>query len=152
MKPETRIKKLCDKAGFDVVFRPNGHWQIKGPLLVNYYPNARTAYIAGTTEKLKNVTIDRAVELASECPDLYKKDKRKGNTRLLRERMFKKQKRCHWCGEPMNLVSPPTNPLDATIEHIVPLSKGGLDNSNNRTLAHKKCNQARGNEMTELTA
>lgn len=36
----------------------------------------------------------------------------------------------------------------ATIEHIVPLSKGGANSRENRRLACRKCNQERGNDTT----
>lgn len=36
--------------------------------------------------------------------------------------------------------------LLATIEHVIPISKGGRDHPNNIKMAHKRCNEKRGSE------
>jgi hypothetical protein len=57
--------------------------------------------------------------------------------------------RCHLCGERIvaNTCSP--NPRCPTIDHVVPKSKGGSDRLENLKLAHKECNQRRGNADLE---
>ena len=143
------IKSLAKKHGVEYKERGNGHIQLKGALLVNYYPQskAKTAYIAGTTEGKKNVTPKQAIQMCfTEPSGIKKKDKRKGNSRLKRQRMIDKGiKNCHWCGVEIDIDS-------STLEHIIPLDKGGLENANNRTLACEKCNNERGNKMIELEA
>ena len=47
---------------------------------------------------------------------------------------------CALCGKPI------TNMKDCTIDHIIPISKGGLTTIENCQLAHLKCNQARGSK------
>lgn len=47
--------------------------------------------------------------------------------------------KCYVCGEPI------TKESYATLEHILPVSKGGTDEIANLALSHEKCNQARGN-------
>lgn len=42
---------------------------------------------------------------------------------------------CGICGKPI------TNMKECTIDHIVPISKGGMTTMNNCQLAHFKCNQ-----------
>lgn len=49
---------------------------------------------------------------------------------------------CHVCGKPI------TKESYATLEHILPVSKGGTDDMGNLALSHEKCNQARGNDET----
>ena len=49
---------------------------------------------------------------------------------------------CHWCGKPMDFVDK-LNPLSATIEHLVPKSKGGTNEQSNLRLAHRRCNEDR---------
>jgi 5-methylcytosine-specific restriction endonuclease McrA len=70
----------------------------------------------------------------------------KPKTRSQRDR-FRKLKRaventggcwCHICGEKI-----PEN--EVTIDHVHPLSKGGLDSTANIRLAHEKCNRDRSN-------
>ncbi len=138
----------------------NNHIQITGgPLLVNYYPDAkkRSAYVAGTTQRKNNVTPEEAVEMALKPPVLrpnQRKDSRwlSGKTNAKRRIASSLRDRygdnCHWCKEPM--VFSGDGPLRATIEHVIPLDRGGLDNENNMRLAHKKCNNQRGNNMPEL--
>ncbi len=48
---------------------------------------------------------------------------------------------CAICGEPMMTMD------DITIDHLVPLSRGGLDVLDNLRLAHAKCNEKRGNSL-----
>lgn len=47
---------------------------------------------------------------------------------------------CALCGEQM-----PSN--DMTVDHIVPLSKGGADTITNMQLAHSRCNMAKGSTL-----
>ncbi len=137
-------------AGVELVARDHGHFQIVGPLLVNYYPfsTKRTAYVAGTTKGIQNVSPAAAVAMSKRQPDVVPpelKDKRSKNTRAMRKRMLHGRKtcKCHWCPTIIDLDT-------STVEHIVPLARGGLDNPNNRTLACGPCNLKRGNSMLEL--
>ena len=143
--PVQELARLCAEAGIELIERPNGHYQLKGKQLVNYYPNseAKKAYIAGTKAGVKHVTPAEAVAMTTQCVQLDKKDQRKKSYRNERAMLFERQKNCHWCGCVLTIET-------ATLEHIYPLSKGGLDNANNYTLACKPCNNARGNEMPEL--
>ena len=49
---------------------------------------------------------------------------------------------CYVCGKPI------TKEGHATLEHILPVSKGGTDDMGNLALSHEKCNQVRGNDET----
>lgn len=141
------LKQMAKSKGVEYIEKPNGHIQLKGPLLVNYYPDSKSksAYVAGTKQAAKHVSPEDALGMCFEAPKLLalNPEKRSKNSRDKRRKMLKKIKFCHWCREPITLDT-------STIEHIVPLAKGGLDNANNRTLACEKCNQARGCDMPEL--
>lgn len=144
------LKKLQNEAlsrGVEYIEKPNGHIQLKGPLLVNYYPLSknRSAYVAGTTKKVTGVDYKAAVDMCFKAPVCNgKKDKRSGNSRQKRRALLKKGiKNCYWCKKPLTLDT-------STLEHKIPLARGGLDNANNRTLACKKCNEARADDMPEL--
>lgn len=123
----------------------HGHYQVLGKLLVNYYPTSkkRSAYIAGTTKALTNISVPDAFALSQSVPAGLEPTKRKQSYRKIKERMLKKSNVCHWCQCKLNSTT-------ATVDHFVPLSKGGLDHSNNRVLACEPCNQKRGNWMPEL--
>ena len=133
---------------------------IGGPLSpVNYYPDSkkRSAYVAGTTQRKNNVTPEEAVEMAFKPPVLrpeQRKDKRglsgtaNGRRRIVSRLRGEYGDNCHWCKEIMVFYG--DGPLRATIEHVIPLNRGGLDNENNMRLAHKHCNNKRGGDMPEL--
>lgn len=147
MTPIEQLLKMAAKdAGATLTDMGNGHFQIRGSMLVNYYPNARrkTAYVAGTTGGKHFVGPAEAVALAFQPPAMIgEKVKRKQQTSA-KHRLFKKQKRCHWCRMKMTLET-------ATVDHVVPLARGGLDNDNNRVLACSPCNRGRGHAMPEIT-
>lgn len=52
--------------------------------------------------------------------------------------------RCHLCGKRVNpsIVNP--DPRAPTIDHLIPIADGGLDELSNVALAHRSCNCARG--------
>lgn len=54
---------------------------------------------------------------------------------------------CAHCGDQVNLIH--DDPKQATIDHIVPLSRGGLDNIRNMQLLCNECNQAKGNQLEQ---
>lgn len=58
-----------------------------------------------------------------------------------RERQAKKRKRCPACGARFAK----SGPFVATVDHVVPLSKGGADDESNWQLLCRACNQAKGN-------
>lgn len=148
IKEVETIKRKAEELGLTFSDKGNGHFQIKGQLLVNYYPfsKTRSAYVAGTTQKAKHVTHAQAFKMANEAPTLQgRKDKRSSNSKKIRAGIWhKKTKQCHWCDKPLTVEN-------STIEHIIPLNRGGLDHSMNRTLACPECNHSRGDNMPELS-
>jgi len=134
------------RTGINIKDCGNNHFQILGKILVNYYPKSKckTAYISATNAGLKNISIKQAFELSQNVPSGLETTKRKSCYRKIRERMFNKTNKCYWCECKLTLNN-------STVDHVIPLSKGGLDHSNNRVLACEPCNKARGNWMPELT-
>ena len=55
-----------------------------------------------------------------------------------RKRTKKQNGMCHWCGNVM------TNP---TLDHVIPLSKGGEDHWENVVAACGRCNQKKANKL-----
>ena len=142
------ITKESERLGIPVEEKPNGHFVIKGSLTVNYYPfsKRRTAYIKSTTKGCNHVDVKKAFLMSMRQPEgINKKDKRKRKSyRKERERLHAKGiNNCHWCNDQLTIET-------STLEHIIPLDLGGLDNRNNYTLACADCNHGRGNEMKEL--
>lgn len=52
--------------------------------------------------------------------------------------------KCHLCGELVPDRPYAAHPLDPTMDHLLPVSRGGTDHPSNLRLAHNKCNTDRG--------
>lgn len=79
----------------------------------------------------------------------YKAQRLKALRRDWLHKRFKEQRGvCAICGIRMQpLGDVPVHPtMQATLDHIVPLSKGGMDHWENTQAAHRKCNQEKGNQ------
>lgn len=155
--PEILFEKLtaeCAEAGFKLTDHGNGHWQISGGnYLVNVYAIAKrpSIYIAGTKGKipLYSTAPNAIVQFARTGAIRVTKTERKKPKvyRAWKRKKFAKHPFCHWCKTGFEKVQ------DATLDHVIPLSKGGLDHPNNIVLAHEKCNGEKGNKMPhEITS
>lgn len=147
----TRILSLAESHRLTVKDRGNGHIQIAGPhLMVNYYPDSkkRSAYVAGTVGRVSNVTPERAVQMALEPPPRESlRMVRRNNYRAAKRTLFAKSELCHWCQKKLTMRIGAAN--QATLDHRIPLFRGGLDNANNWVLACEPCNHHRGHDMPE---
>lgn len=56
---------------------------------------------------------------------------------------------CHLCGSPIDPTVSRRDRLGASIDHLVPVSKGGADRAENVAAAHLTCNQRRNNRSLE---
>lgn len=56
---------------------------------------------------------------------------------------------CQLCNKKVNKDLKHPHPMSATIDHIIPLSKGGTHETKNVQLAHYLCNMKKGNRTTE---
>ena len=65
-----------------------------------------------------------------------------------RKRIFATQTVCALCGKPVDFSLKSPHPLSATIDHIIPLDKGGHPSDiDNLQLAHRCCNRAKSNKI-----
>ncbi|MDP2322523.1 MAG: HNH endonuclease domain-containing protein [Gammaproteobacteria bacterium] len=150
-----QLHKAAEKAGLSVEQMSPHHFRIIGGAFpVDYYPlsRRRTAYVDGTNHGKAHVTPEQAVNMAVKAPPILpyelrsdRKTRKKSRIRSL----FSRQNLCHWCRLPMQIENSEADDY-ATIEHVIPLARGGLDHSKNRVLAHAKCNHERGMDMPEL--
>lgn len=54
---------------------------------------------------------------------------------------------CMLCGRPLDRsIKDDRHPMCITFDHITPRSKGGADTLANQRLAHRECNELRGND------
>lgn len=65
-----------------------------------------------------------------------------------RKRIFATQTVCAICGKPVDFSLKSPHPLSATIDHIIPLDKGGHPSDiDNLQLAHRCCNRQKSNKL-----
>jgi len=59
---------------------------------------------------------------------------------------------CHLCGEEIDYAASHLEPLSFTIDHIIPIAKGGADDIDNLAAAHRKCNRDKGDGGSAIKA
>lgn len=146
MKAKLDIESLSqelEEQGLSLEKKSNHHYHITGgKFLINYYPSTQKIYVAGTTGATKVSSVEMMIRAANGDFAAAKKAKRKNKSnRALRGKMLKKNDLCCICGNPMTLD-------DSSLEHVIPLSKGGLNHPNNYALSHIACNLAKGSSLT----
>lgn len=121
------------------------HWQLTGGrFTVNYYPTTSRAYLNGYAKAVHAEPID-AIRYAESGVRPDRKAKRKTTYRGIKRRRLRSDARCYWCKCAIDESS-------ATIDHLVPLSRGGSNASDNLVLACKPCNQRRGASLPQRKA
>lgn len=122
------------------------HWQIHGgTLLVNYYETTGKIYVNGTTKAFVG-TLAEAIIAARKPPGVTVKradDLTKAMRKFLRETLLSTNPYCFKCGKKLNITS-------ATLDHIIPRSRGGSNGLDNLRLACQPCNEKRGNNVSDL--
>lgn len=128
----------------------NGHWQIRGgKYCVNFYPGSWSMYVNGTHKGLKHrITIQDVINAAHDPVS----DKSRGIAprrqnrfyRGAKKRLLKTDSHCYWCSKELDSST-------GTIDHMIPLSKGGTNGTDNLVLACKECNEKRKNYLPEST-
>lgn len=74
----------------------------------------------------------------------------RGAYEAARAKILKTQTICGICGKPVDLSLKYPHPLSPTIDHIIPVSKGGHPSDiSNLQLAHRCCNRAKSDKLIE---
>lgn len=138
------LKSKAESAGLVAVQCTAWHWQIRGGIaIVNYYPGKGTIYINGAECKSRERAhrADDLIQFAIEGPDYQRRTTRDPDgwdKKAAKQRLFHRSRCCCWCGTRFDSVKA------ATIEHIVPLARGGSNRDDNLRLSCEPCNKARG--------
>ncbi len=56
---------------------------------------------------------------------------------------------CILCGKPIDDTVPPRRPASRTIEHLIPISRGGKHDLDNLGFSHRACNTSKGSKTLE---
>lgn len=65
-----------------------------------------------------------------------------------RKRIFATQTICALCGKPVDFSLKAPHPMSATVDHIIPVSKGGHPSDiDNLQLAHRCCNRQKSDKL-----
>ena len=138
---------LCEEVGARPRRCAKFHFQAVGKLRVNYWPTSGYMHANGTVGG-QPANMRAAVEASMRppspvdgvaCRRLPKRWRRRTRAKLAELHGTA----CHWCGKELSKFR-------ATIEHLIPRSRGGSDQLDNLRLACRKCNQDRGAEMPEM--
>ena len=70
----------------------------------------------------------------------------RGNTKR-RKRLWNENPNCYWCGKLTSMTSKEGSHDFATVDHVVPRSKGGRNYYENTVLSCYDCNQKKGNRV-----
>jgi predicted nucleic acid-binding Zn ribbon protein len=73
-----------------------------------------------------------------------RKGARIGERYTLADVVARDGRRCHLCRKMVDVALPGTDRMGPTVDHLVPIADGGLDELANVRLAHRSCNCARG--------
>ncbi len=150
-----------ERAGLEAIDCGKGHWQIKGGHFnVNFYPSRGTIYVNGTHSDRrryqKKGSVRDAIKAATEIPDRRThrrhKVRRPGRERVwqIKKKLLEKQgPHCYWCkGFMQSVYKDQTNYM--TLDHVIPIDRGGSNGPDNLVLACLKCNNDRANDMPEM--
>jgi len=133
----------CEARGYEIKALPNSHYQINvGNALFNYYPRSKrkTLYINGTNQGINDCSVYDVIKIIEKKVDIKLPKTKKISNKVFKESLYKDTKVCFYCGLSLSFS-------DATVDHIMPLSKGGLNNRNNVCLCCYKCNSSKGSSV-----
>lgn len=146
------FKEECVKHGLEARDCGNGHWQAKGAFVVNYYPDtdSRSAYVNGMTKKHTGMTTADVIRLAVNGEGLGVDKKGKRRSREGKANPYTKERealgalqehRCLKCGTRFRAG------VKCTVDHIIPVSRGGSDQIDNLCLLCEPCNQEKADNI-----
>lgn len=141
---ENDMEELSLDHGLEFKKRSKYHYQLKGLFLLNIYPTTRAVYVQGSNGKTSYSSLEELAELANGDIELsgVEKGKRVSGGGRRRALWDSGERKCFVCGKEFK------NRNEATLEHRVPLSRGGSNRRDNLALSHNECNQSRGNSLS----
>ena len=134
-------------SGFTPCWCSDSHWQIRGGnFTVNYYPHKRggpSFYINGKASGTRRaVTLSDAIKAASGASvnGLVRRANRRSSYTKTKRKMLAANRSCYWCKAYLTHDT-------STVDHFIPLAKGGSNGMDNLVLACASCNHDRADSM-----
>ena len=145
-----KLQKLVVEQKLTLKKCGNNHYQIiGGKYLVNVYPftdRGPIAHISGTSKGV-SLTIEEMIQASFELPTISSTEREKlGSAKRILQKSFNK---CYWCKKSLSWIV--GQETQATIDHVIPLSKGGTNGHDNLVLSCLKCNKEKGSKLPEKT-
>lgn len=138
-----KFLEKCKAKGLQAFDFGNGHWQIRGGAqLVNWYPTSkkRSIYIDKTSGRI-SFSGTEALAIEAAIGNLGKeKTKRTQAKKKIKARLLRKDPRCFKCKRNLTFEI-------ATLDHIIPLAKGGTNKESNFQLACEPCNLSKADHL-----
>jgi len=147
-----QFAELAKEAGLQAVDCGHGHWRLLGGLVeINWWPfsKRRTIWANGSTGLTKfSGDAAQAIEAAkgkakTMAPGVSKTQRMNpGRSLRIRLKWWKRGWRtCRWCGARFSHFK------QMTLDHVVPLFRGGSNLEDNLTPACQECNLKRGHSL-----
>lgn len=143
---EKEMSEMAEDYGMEFKKCSTYHFHLKGVFLLNVYPTKRTVYVQGTNGKASYESLEDLIDLAKGEADLegvQKGFRPSSGSRTKRKSLWESGKRiCFVCGIEFKDFE------ETTLEHKIPLFKGGSNRRDNLALSHGKCNMERGHKLS----
>lgn len=126
-------------AGLEVHEHNRGlHWMLRSKAWkVHFYPTTNRIFVNGMAGALKGDAED-AIRIALNGPPVARKAvERRRSYKGAKRWLLRRSQVCHWCHTRLTLET-------ATLDHRIPIGRGGSDQRDNWVLACEPCNRARG--------
>lgn len=139
-----QLKFFAELKGVRFTKHTDYHAQLDGKYQVNVYPTTGRIYIKGMNYSAKIFDHVEAVDFATgdRFPSGIEAPARKAMTAKKTALWDKAAYRiCGICKKPIPTMA------EATVDHKIPLSRGGSNRMDNLQLAHEECNQQKGNRV-----
>jgi hypothetical protein len=135
----TQLEYACSLLGSQVT-KHNGHiWLVEGKYKLTYIPHKDQIKIKGIDQFLRSENPWSVATWSVELPELPPVRRQKSKTWRSKAKHvlnIKQNNKCALCGKRMG--------EDMTIDHIIPVSKGGSNKRENLQLVHIECNKEKG--------
>ena len=133
------LETKCRNIGLKFKRNTEFHYTIRGQYEVNVYPSTGRVHMKGGQRSGAARTVEEIIELArgEAAVDVGELAKRRQMTNPKRN-LWRHSHICGLCKEPIDSFE------EATVDHIIPIVRGGSNRFDNLQLAHEHCNSGKG--------